>query len=173
MNFTGFPKIARLSRTCSITEKIDGTNAYIYIPEDDSPVLFGSRKRWITPEDDNYGFAKWATDNLEGLKELGPGHHFGEWWGAGIQRRYNMDRKVFSLFNVFRWKDGHPECCSTVPLLYSGIFDTFEIDTVLLKLKAQGSAASPGFMNPEGIVIWHDAARVLFKKTLGGDGHKG
>jgi hypothetical protein len=29
VEFAGFPKIARLSRECVITEKIDGTNAQI------------------------------------------------------------------------------------------------------------------------------------------------
>jgi hypothetical protein len=28
-------------------------------------------------------------------------------------------------------------------------------------------------MDPEGIVVFHTAASVLFKKTLDGDGHKG
>jgi ATP-dependent RNA circularization protein (DNA/RNA ligase family) len=54
--FEDFPKIARLSRECCITEKIDGTNAQVVITED-GQVLAGSRTRFITPEDDNYGFA--------------------------------------------------------------------------------------------------------------------
>ncbi len=33
MEFKEFPKIARLTRDCIITEKIDGTNASIYISE--------------------------------------------------------------------------------------------------------------------------------------------
>ena len=32
--FTPMPKIARYSRLCTITEKIDGTNASIFISED-------------------------------------------------------------------------------------------------------------------------------------------
>lgn len=55
--FVPFQKIGRLSRGCTITEKIDGTNASIYIGED-GEFLTGSRTRWITPEDDNYGFAR-------------------------------------------------------------------------------------------------------------------
>jgi len=46
MEFVSFPKIARLSRECVITEKIDGTNASIYIGNDgnENPVfLTGSR----------------------------------------------------------------------------------------------------------------------------------
>lgn len=29
-----------------------------------------------------------------------------------------------------------------------------------------GSVAAPGFANPEGVVIYHTAGNVLFKKTL-------
>lgn len=103
-DFKPFPKIARLSREAIITEKLDGTNAQVFIGED-GEMLFGSRSRWITPEDDNFGFARWATGNREDLLKLGPGQHFGEWWGAGIQRRYGLTEKRFSLFNVSRWSD--------------------------------------------------------------------
>src|SRR5438105_3732245 len=100
--FEEFPKIARLSRDCIVTEKIDGTNAQIFITEDGT-IHFGSRSRWITPENDNYGFARWATEHKEDLLKLGPGRHFGEWWGCGIQRGYGLKEKRFSLFNVMRW----------------------------------------------------------------------
>jgi hypothetical protein len=33
-------------------------------------------------------------------------------------------------------------------------------------LERAGSAAAPGFMEPEGIVVWHEAAGTLFKKTI-------
>jgi hypothetical protein len=36
-------------------------------------------------------------------------------------------------------------------------------------LRIFGSLASTGFMQPEGIIIWHEAARQLFKKTLSKD----
>jgi hypothetical protein len=53
------------------------------------------------------------------------------------------------------------------------VFSTQSIDASLDSLASTGSIAAPGFMQPEGIVIFHTAASVLFKKTLGGDGHKG
>jgi len=54
-----------------------------------------------------------------------------------------------------------------------GSFDTFTIDDILKRMHSEGSIASPGFMNPEGVVIWHEAARILFKKTLDhNDEHK-
>lgn len=163
--FTPFPKMARLSREVVVTEKIDGTNAQIYITED-GQVLAGSRTRWITPESDNYGFAAWVRDHADELRELGPGSHFGEWWGAGIQRRYGLTEKRFSLFNTVRWSTARPACCGVVPVLYQGPFDTACVDDALADLRMGGSVAAPGFMNPEGVVVFHVAGNVGFKKTL-------
>lgn len=165
--FIEFNKIARLSRACVVTEKIDGTNASITITET-GEFLIGSRTRWITPQDDNYGFAKWAEANKEELLKLGPGQHFGEWWGSGIQRGYGQKEKRFSLFNTARWSDDalRPACCSVVPVLYSGIFSTSIIESAIESLSRFGSVAAPGFMRPEGVVIWHEAARIYFKKTI-------
>jgi len=167
MEFKKFGSISRLSRDMIITEKIDGTNAQICITED-GEFLTGSRKRWITPEDDNYGFSKWAHENKDELMTLGIGHHYGEWWGQGIQCKYGMDRKVFSLFNVNIWNDDEirPKCCDVVPVLYEGSFDTKMIESVMEALKATGSQAAPGFMNPEGVVIFHKHSNGLFKKTF-------
>ena len=165
MDFEAFPKMARLSREIIITEKLDGTNAQICIGEDGS-FQVGSRTRWITPEDDNFGFAAWAYANKDELMKLGTGRHFGEWWGQGIQRKYGMDRKVFSLFNVSRWQDDRPECCEVVPTLYRGMFSQEAIDAALDKLRTDGSVASKGFTKPEGIIVYHVAAGIGFKKTL-------
>jgi hypothetical protein len=181
VEFEAFQKIPRLlKRTCTITEKIDGTNAQVYIPEDDGPILAGSRNRWLTVESDNFGFARWVADHADELRALGPGRHFGEWWGCGIQRRYGLSEKRFSLFNTGRWRkpgggsyvDELPPCVHVVPVIYEGPFSTIEVEICLEKLGTSGSVASPGFTNPEGIVIWHHASRTLHKVTLGDDGHK-
>jgi hypothetical protein len=233
--FEPFPKVPRLMRDVCITEKIDGTNGLIYIPEDlhtgrvvrpgvivlaDSAtgqrVYAGSRKRWITPEKDNYGFAAWVAENADTIAaDLGPGRHFGEWWGAGIQRRYGLEEKRFSLFNIRKWgartantdprcerkgshieskgvrvcacRDARPVATFTtprmgvVPVLYEGSFagtindphDTPPWVCALLDLESGGSVAAPGFMQPEGIMVYHIAAGQMFKYTLDGDGHKG
>lgn len=170
MEFRPFQKIPRLSRDCVITEKLDGTNASVYIGEDGT-FLTGSRTRWITPEDDNYGFARWALENKDELLLLGPGHHFGEWWGAGVQRRYGLTEKRFSLFNTGRWYDPavRPACCHVVPVLYRGLFTQRAVEDALWALMAAGSAAAPGFMDPEGVVVYHEASGALFKKTIKGD----
>lgn len=166
--FVEFPKIARFSREVIVTEKLDGTNAQVYISDDGQSIYAGSRNRWIEPGDDNYGFAAWVQQNRDELLKLGPGSHFGEWWGAGIQRRYGLDHKRFSLFNVSRWSDptALPKCCHVVPILWRGNFDQLDPDALITELALKGSVAAPGFMKPEGIVIFHVASGQLFKKTV-------
>ena len=205
-DFQGFAKMARLNRDMLITEKIDGTNSQIRIlPTDGRPIqkaihewseggvdyamLAGSRTRWITPEDDNFGFAAWVEGNAEELRRLGPGGHFGEWWGRGIQRNYGLKERRFSLFNVQRWcphgqepqripmadprivkmQDMLPPCCHLVPVLYRGLFDTAFVNSTLTILGAGGSQAAPGFPDPEGIVVFHIAGNTGFKVTLKND----
>lgn len=175
MEFQSFRKIARLSREMIITEKIDGTNGIIAIGEN-GEFQVGSRNKWLTDElgniqSDNAGFAQWAVKNREELTTLGVGIHYGEWWGKGIQRGYGLSEKRFSLFNVSRWSEDsvRPTCCSVVPTLYTGEFDTYTINEVLLDLAQGGSQAAQGFMRPEGVVIFHVASGQLFKKTIEGD----
>jgi hypothetical protein len=166
--FTEFPKISRFSREVIVTEKIDGTNALVYINDTMDEVFAGSRTQWITPEADNFGWARWVEEHRDELLALGPGAHFGEWWGAGIQRKYGLTEKRFSLFNTHRWSDDatRPKCCSVVPVLWRGPFDLFNADACIANLIANGSVASPGFMKPEGIVIFHTAAQWMLKKTV-------
>jgi hypothetical protein len=170
IEFQAFPKMARLAREIIVTEKIDGTNAQVFIADDGVTVMAGSRTRWITPAEDNHGFARWVADNTAELLRLGPGRHFGEWWGSGIQRKYGLtgDDKRFSLFNVSRWSDPEvrPACCGVVPTLYRGPFSEFEIAQALDGLAKNGSVAAPGFTKPEGVIVFHVAAQIGFKRTL-------
>ena len=177
--FKGFSAVSRLSRPCIITEKIDGTNGLVCVypdyrfstnnPSKNSLVLAGSRTQWLTPEKDNHGFAGWVLDHTEELKSLGVGYHWGEWWGQGINRKYGLKEKRFSLFNTTLWENERPACCSVVPILYKGIFCSEAIAITLEQLRVGGSVAAPGFMKPEGIVIFHEHSRTLFKKTLEND----
>lgn len=163
--FEPFTKIPRLSREMVVTEKIDGTNAVVYVSES-GEVAAGSRNRWITPEDDNYGFARWVVEHADELRELGPGMHYGEWWGLGIQRGYGLNEKRFSLFNVARWSESRPTCCYVVPVLARREFSTDWVNATLSDLRMDGSRAAPGFMRPEGVVVYHVASGRLFKKTI-------
>lgn len=187
IEFLEFPKMARLRRECIVTEKIDGTNAQVCIgPNGEFRV--GSRTGWITPERDNHGFAAWAYAHKDELLQLGPGRHFGEWWGGKIQRTYGLapDDKRFSLFNVQRWalhgtepqviptadprvvkvQDVLPACCGLVPVLYRGLYADGVVEAALEELRREGSRAVPGFMRPEGVVCYHVAGNVGFKVTL-------
>ena len=160
--FIPFPKIARLASTCTVTEKIDGTNACVVVTED-GEVYAQSRSKIITPADDNYGFALWCQEHTDELLTLGVGHHFGEWWGLGIQRRYNQDRKRFSLFNVSRWNDERPACCDVVPTLLVGEFLSIDFNKVERVLRKGGSVAAPGFMRPEGFMVYHHRLNAYVK----------
>jgi len=182
--FKKFPKITRFSRPIIITEKIDGTNGQIYI-DDHGNIFAGSRNRWLTIEEDNHGFCAWVMKHREELIEgLGPGRHYGEWWGQGINRGYGLTEKRFSLFNVQRWIPPEavyidypcvegpavqwaPAYCSVVPILE--VCEDFETDIILATLallEHEGSRAAPGFMRPEGIVICHVPSGHLYKKTI-------
>lgn len=168
--FQAWPKTPRLFRDCVITEKIDGTNAAVGILEDGT-VYAQSRKRIITPGDDNFGFAAWVDANADTLADdLGTGLHFGEWWGLGIQRGYGLDHKRFSLFNTHRFGDAvrTTPYLYVVPVLYKGPFITDVVDDELDKLAAYGSRAT-GFDRPEGVVVYHTAAGHTFKALIEND----
>jgi hypothetical protein len=168
--FKEFSKIARLSRQVVITEKIDGTNGIVYVPDDPAePLLAGSRNRWIPPGGGHFGFEMWVKNHADELRALGPGYHYGEWWGPGVGRRgYDLPQgeKRWSLFNVSRWGADRPVCCDVVPVLVRGLFTTALVEEAVTLLRDRGSFAAPGFMRPEGIVIYHVQGNVLFKKTL-------
>jgi hypothetical protein len=56
-----------------------------------------------------------------------------------------------------------------VPVLFQGNFSSLNVDVIMEDLRVHGSAIAPGFARPEGIVIYHLAAGVGFKKTFEGD----
>lgn len=198
--FREWPKIGRLNRDIIVTEKIDGTNAAVVITED-GRVYAQSRTRVLTPQNDNFGFRAWVNENAEALKyALGPGTHFGEWWGKGIQRGYGLTEKRFSLFNTDKWFDKTkglyeaytPEIITVreagvalgvVPILYSGPWMQvlgYKDDATSFKMRY-----APEFMiewlrkegsvavpgfAAEGVVVFHKASGTLFKATVDSDG---
>lgn len=188
MTYPAFPKIARLSKLhWSITEKLDGTNGQVYItpkdathPDDvllaqhdavwentDWVVRAGSRSRWLTPGikgGDNFGFGQWVYANApELINLLGPGAHFGEWWGQGIQRGYDQQERRFTVFNPHRYPhlpfadnpDAGGVCVDKVPLLASGS-STALLDYMVLEATERltaGSVAAPGYTRAEGFIV--------------------
>jgi hypothetical protein len=188
IEFQSWPKTTRLFRSITVTEKIDGTNAcVIFEPKpyeewdnepDTLPYHFAaqSRNRLITPDADNAGFANFVYAKHEELFALlGYGRHYGEWWGQKIGRKYDMDHKVFSIFNTDMWSVNVGDKISHVvgdselthvPVLYRGDMSTLEIHDAAGKLIRYGSVAAPGFMNPEGLCVWHSQSRIVQKFTF-------
>lgn len=199
-SFPRYGSIPRLRRDAVVTEKIDGTNGLVYIEYHRDPVGIGmpnisysastgstyvrdgldgvyliragSRNRWLTRENDNFGFAAWVAEHAADLSRLGEGHHYGEWYGQGIQRSYGLTERRFALFNTARWSDSdfRPECCDVVPVLDTGTLSDSLIDRQLDALNAYGSVLVPGYDRPEGVVVYHTAARHLYKVLLDQDG---
>lgn len=187
--FVTWSKIPRLHREWQFTEKVDGTNGVLYWGKHDGRYddahwlarvgdLFlkaGSRNRWLTPRNDNFGFAQWAVDNAPGLYGLGKGRHFGEWYGKGIQRGYGLDHKRFALFDQ-DWADVlDPDIAvdtvDVVPVIWTqdGQYLNEGVATALDILRSEGSRISKGFMRPEGIIARHVQHGSRFKVLLEGD----
>jgi hypothetical protein len=169
IEFKAFDKIQNIDKSMmTITQKLHGTNAQIYIYEEGGELKLkpGSRTRWLTPDDDNYGFARFVIDNKQAfIDTLGVGRHFGEWCGPGINSGEGLKEKTLVLFNWRRWKDiPLPPKVTTVPVLYTGSLSMEKVEEVFNRLKEQGSYFSPGFMRPEGIVI--DINGMFFKKVF-------
>ena len=169
-DFIKYPKIPRLSRNCLISEKIDGCNVSILIT-DELEMFIGKRNSWCDEKNDVYGFYQWCLERKEDIiAKLGPGRFFGEFWGRGIQRNYGLLEKRVSLFNIQKYKDKElPKDFYLVPIIREGIFTTDLVEEALKELQEKGSFASPGFMNPEGVVVFHEASGKLFKKTFKDD----
>ena len=166
VEFKAWPKIHRDSPfVVTVTEKIDGTNACIII-KDNKIVGVQSRKRFITPEDDNFGFAQWVENNNQELLKLGEGYNYGEWAGTGIQKNpHALDKKRFFLFNTFKWNEQNPNrptCCDVVPVLHQGLLEPHLIPHLLdvLMHKAQEN------QTPEGIIVYYHAFKSYTKHTI-------
>jgi hypothetical protein len=174
IEFKEWPKIPRgQNEVVSITEKIDGTNACIVIDEDSKIVRVQSRKRFITPENDNYGFAGWVERNRESLETMGEGYHYGEWAGLGIQKNHHgFSEKQLMLFNTQRWNPNNPnlpECCSVVPLLYEGELLNNTVEDAMSNLHQvyrSDNIINQSTLKPEGIVVWYHKTRRYAKFTF-------
>ena len=86
--------------------KIDGTNASVWMDEDGT-LGTGSRKRVVTPEDDNQGFAAYVAKNEALFLDVCGGCHprwrlYGEWLVPHSLKTYRDDSwRKFYVFDVF------------------------------------------------------------------------
>lgn len=194
--FKGWGSTPRFHKGLTITEKLDGTNACIVIYN--GQVKAQSRKRMITPEDDNYGFARWVYENAGALTDtLGYGYHYGEWFGEGIQKNpLGIEGKRFALFHATKYTEANGydltrvSGLETVPLLFHGQADAFTIPGVLQDLETYGTkvvgaktqsmkSEIPGFgdlvfqydkaADAEGIIVWHKETQQKYKILLKDD----
>lgn len=115
------------------TVKIHGTNAGITMTRA-GEILYRSRSRFITPEDDNYGFARAMSihegeicDALSPYAQAGDVTVFGEWCGAGIQSNVGVSalEKMMVVF-AMRVGDNWQEPCRIAgfSVLDARIFNT-------------------------------------------------
>lgn len=141
-------------------------------------VRAGSRSRWlgVGKSQDNFGFARWVQDNANALALiLGPGDHWGEYFGAGIQRTYGLKGKHFAVFNTQRFNTERTDIVAVgapgwemalvnvVPVLYEG--ESLEcIRTEFDVLRHTGSRVN-GWQKPEGVCIYQCNSRQVFKLT--------
>lgn len=166
LEFKPWPKIGRESPfNVTITEKIDGTNACIVI-NDGEVVAVQSRKRFITTDDDNFGFAQWVSDNSGDLLSLGNGYHYGEWAGPGIQKNpHCLEEKKFFLFNTYRWNQDNPNlptCCNVVPILFQGDINEDTVPDILSDLLHNATEGQ----TPEGVIVYYHAFDKYTKHTI-------
>jgi hypothetical protein len=187
--FKSWGSTTRENKNKTITEKIDGTNACIVAQN--GKVTAQSRKRIITPDDDNYGFARWVYDNAGALLDtLGYGYHYGEWFGEGIQKNpLGIEGKRFALFHATKYteQNGYElskvDGLETVPLLHHGQCDVMTIPDIIEELDYEGSkvvGAKREVVNKmhfayeraaaaEGIIIWNNETRTRTKMLLEND----
>jgi hypothetical protein len=165
--FTSFDSIERFDQHVTITEKIHGTNAQVFVG-DESCVYAGSRNRWLSPEDDNFGFASYVQEHaVEIAEKLGVGQHFGEWYGSGINGGYGMKERRFVLFHPrFRDLPSLPPRMDLIPVLYEGPFTPSIVDDTMERLKGEGSRLVRGYMHPEGVVVRFNRTGVMMKKVF-------
>lgn len=165
--FKGYPKTQRLGKLhFTISEKIDGTNAGIMVPSDPEAELIATSKNGcISVEQDNHGFAKWVKENEVELRKLNPGHHFGEWYGKGINRAYGLDEKRFMLFNAARYEGVDlPSVVEVETVLVKDLcleHLTGVLESIGKDMPKAGSVHVRGWPRAEGIVIRDSFGRVL------------
>jgi hypothetical protein len=202
--FKEWPKIPRLRGPMVVTEKVDGNPAQVTIRllgkgdtwmlrtdldtvvtidnADSFAVRAGARRRWVAPgREDVFGFAQWTRGHARQLVEqLGVGRHYGEWYGAGIQRTYGLDHRRWALFNTKRWMTNRSVLADpiialqregvavdVVPILYAGQWSSQAVEECLEDLRVHGSllAASSGW-SAEGVVVYHATSHHLYKVHL-------
>lgn len=145
-----------------VTEKIHGANCHVNVvsqPDGSLKAIAGKRTSYVGTQG-LFGFGEFVTSNEKEICEkLGPGRHYAEWTGAGVNGDYGLKNKTAVLFNTRHHGPKKaagvlPDRFDVVPVLYDGPYVQEKIDEVLADLKANGSKFSHGYMRPEGVVLF-------------------
>ena len=154
-----------LFRDVTISEKIDGTNAQVFVVAEDrgrrqpGRGLGGSlRKR--TTSVSRRGSPIMLTSCASSAQDV----ISAEWYGRGIQRRYGLQDRRFALFNSCT--DGPRSArraAAIVPVLTTRTMGADVVSECLETLRSGGSLARSGFHAPGGIVIYHHASGGMFR----------
>jgi hypothetical protein len=129
----------------------------------------------LTPENDNFGFAKWVYENARDIANiLGPDDHYGEWAGPGIQKNpHGFLTRHFFVFpkhtndiGPLNWLVDSVQILRP-PTLYDGPFTPWVMEPMIRFCRGRVEAGQ--YM--EGFVILHESG-WRNKWTLN-DGHKG
>ena len=118
-----YPELMRGRATITYRPKVKlhGTNAGVQVRTGDT-VIAQSRTRYITPGDDNAGFAAWVKANQMRFLRCRRGRDFivfGEWCGPGIMKGTgvnNLSQPVFAIFGL-RFLDDEDSLIVTPGLL--------------------------------------------------------
>lgn len=163
--------------------KIHGTNAGILL--EDGELVALSRKRRLTLQDDNYGFAAWVHQNAEDLMELfwdtNEGTtYWGEWCGKGIQAGVAVS-ELPRRWVVFPGQDlvTVPECVEVLPVQYACLIDFIDLTTaqkLLAECTQEVEDCCPYalYHGVKGVgegIVWTDVETGLKFKTKG-DKHR-
>lgn len=176
--------------------KLHGTNAGVRIKRN-GEIFARSRTRTLTPDDDNYGFAKWVEENKDfftkvranvnaAYKQWGelPVIVFGEWCGSGIMKNVaisSVERKIFCVFAIQIGEDDDDAIMLSSPEAIGLLLTPTHEDIFVLPWFDNGAMFGFDFNNKEQMqqqldfinkqIEAIDAVDPWVKETFGIEGH--
>ena len=143
MEFKKYQHIERLGTSevtgltkgmCYIFPKIDGTNAQVYL-DDNNKICAGSRNRVLNIENDNAGFCKIITqdENIKAFFEKYPQYRlYGEWLVPHTIKTYNNNAwRKFYVFDVMDINNNYLSYDDYLPMLQEFNIDYIPIITMI------------------------------------------
>ena len=176
--FKKFQKIKReemLYVRCS--QKINGTNCHVVF--DNGKWLAASKNRYLKKDSDHFGFYRFVEENyIELFNILGPGTHYGEWCGKGIQNGEGLSNRHWVLFsqkyvNILNFTKKNileNHICYKAPIIIQGRPVDFRLKTVKeIENKALNFISRGSFFSDcpaEGIITQIEGESVFYKSYV-------